>query len=83
MKSRLRPQPKANPFAPPLEPSTETEWQVCADVANVALTLDMARNFGLIDDQGRPNVNLCAKRLREALDRGITPRTLGPGQTTP
>jgi len=75
--------PGSNPFAPPLEPSTEIEWQVCADVANVALTLEMARKFGLIDDQGRANVELCAKRLRQATDRGIVPRNLGPGQTTP
>ena len=83
MTTRFWPRLRLNPFAQSDIPRTKEEWQVCADVANLVLTLEMARKFGLLDHKGRPNVDLCVKRIEEAATRaGIFPRNLGPGQTT-
>jgi hypothetical protein len=70
----------SNPFAKPASvPKTDAEWQVVADVANMMLTIELARTFGLVDATGKADVELCAKRLADARSRGILPRNLGPG----
>lgn len=73
-----------NPFAPPSAPKTAGDYQVCADLANFVLTLELAAKHGLIDTNGKPNVERCAKILEEARTKfAIVPRNLGPGRTTP
>lgn len=56
------------------DPQTPKEWQVAADGAYFLLSLDAARQYGLIE--GGPEID--ADRCMEILDRakamGITPK---------
>jgi hypothetical protein len=69
---------KDNPFAASPRPQDHAGWQVCADLANLILDLQLARDLELVDENGQPNVPLCCSRLAEAQRMGILPRTLGP-----
>lgn len=55
-------------------PVTREEWQEAADFAEVLLTIDSARLYGLIT--GGPEVDLdrCRELLDRALELGISPR---------
>ena len=55
------------------DPRTREEWQEAADAAHVLLTIDAARQYGLIE--GGPEIDLgrCVEILRKARRQGITP----------
>jgi hypothetical protein len=60
------------------DPETREEWQAAVDAAHACLSLDAARQYGLID--GGPKID--AARCLEILDRGkalgITPAPDAP-----
>lgn len=57
----------------PKNPRTQGEWQDAADAAHVLLSLDAARQYGLIEGGPECNQERCAEILRLAKRRGITP----------
>ena len=63
---------KQNPFAKPQSmPRTEMEWRVAAQVAQQTLARVIARRYGLEDDKGRVNEELCQEFILRARDMGI------------
>jgi hypothetical protein len=54
-------------------PSTAAEWQEAVDLAEFLLTLDSARQYGLVTGGPTVNVDRCAQLLEEGAARGITP----------
>ncbi len=58
----------------PRNPRTREEWQEAADAAHVLLTIDAARQYGLIEGGPECNQKRCVEILRLAKRRGIAPR---------
>lgn len=54
------------------EPRTDEEWKEAADIANVALLIDSARQYGLITGAPPVNVARCEEIISRAKRRGIT-----------
>jgi hypothetical protein len=54
-------------------PHTKTEWQAAVDAAKGAITLEAARQYGLVT--GGPGVNMarCAEIIEMAAKLGIQP----------
>lgn len=55
------------------DPQTRGEWQDAADAAHVLLTIDAARQYGLIEGGPECNQERCIEILRLAKRRGIRP----------
>lgn len=58
------------------EPRTKAEWKEAADMANVALLIDSARQYGLITGGPAVDVRRCEEILEKAKRRGITPTAI-------
>ncbi len=56
------------------DPQTRGEWQDAADAARVLLTIDAARQYGLIEGGPECDQERCVEILRLAKRRRITPR---------
>lgn len=54
-------------------PRTREEWQEAADAAHVLLTVDAARQYGLIEGGPEIDQERCVEILRLAKRRRITP----------
>ena len=59
-------------------PDNNIEWQAAADAAEMLLSIDAARQYGLVDQKMQIDVGRCRDVLMEASLRDITPRP-GPG----
>jgi hypothetical protein len=55
------------------EPRTKRQWQDAVDAAEGALTLDSARQYGLVTGGPVVNVERCVEILSKGKARGITP----------
>lgn len=58
----------------PRSPQTRKEWQEAADAAHVLLTIDAARQYGLIEGGPECDQERCVEILRLAKLRRIVPR---------
>jgi hypothetical protein len=56
------------------EPKTWAEWQEAVDTAHALLTLDSARQFGLVTGGPSINVDRCVEVLEQGKSRYILPR---------
>lgn len=68
-----------NPFRPERRPKSRSEWQAAIDVANLLMLIDHGRTWGLIDDAGKINLQLCEDFLARGNELSLQPRTPGPG----
>jgi hypothetical protein len=59
----------------PRDPRTPEEWQESADIAQWGLTLDAARQYGLVTGGPVVNVDRCQEILDRAAEKGIRPRS--------
>lgn len=55
------------------EPQTRAEWQEAVDLAEFALHLDSARQYGLVTGGPKFNIERCEQILRDGKSRGIRP----------
>lgn len=55
------------------DPVSREEWQDAADAAHGALTLEAARQYGLVTGGPGVNVGRCQEILRKARALGVTP----------
>lgn len=64
---------KTNHPRKPAMPQTRAEWQSAVDAAEACLTLDSARQYGLVEGGPVIDVRRCRRVLREGRQRGIRP----------
>lgn len=57
----------------PRQPKTRAEWQEAADAAEALITLDSARQYGLVTGGPGVNIDRCLAILRAARRKGIRP----------
>jgi hypothetical protein len=58
------------------DPETAEEWQEAVDAAYFVLVLDSCRQYGLIEWDGKPDIERCLKVLEEGKRRGYTPKKI-------
>ena len=56
------------------DPQTDEEWQEAVDGADALLSLDSARQYGLVTGGPKVNVNRCVAIVEEGKRRGIQPQ---------
>lgn len=56
------------------EPVTREQWQEAVDAANAVLTIDAARQYGLITGGPLPDYERCEQIIERGKAMGITPR---------
>jgi hypothetical protein len=57
----------------PDEPKTREDWQLAVDAADAALSLNAARQYGLVKGGPGVNVDRCVEILNQGRRRGIIP----------
>ena len=57
-------------------PETVEEWQEAVDAAEFFLTMDSARQYGLVQTDMRVNAERCEELLRRGKERGIVPASI-------
>ncbi len=55
------------------DPQTPVEWQEAVDVAHMLLTIDSARQYGLIKGGPAVNVDRCAEIIKRGAALGFVP----------
>lgn len=55
------------------DPQTPEEWQSAVDAAQIALTIDAARAYGLVEGGPVVNVARCEAVLKQGAARGLLP----------
>ncbi len=55
-------------------PINRSEWQDAVDLADFFITLDSARQYGLVEGGPKVNLERCEELLAAGSKRGIVPR---------